>query len=327
MFKQAMALILGEFQDIVRTCYKSWLPSRNSLKKDFATMLTQDFSHNLLILSKSYNWKGYLYEYERKKKMFGQVKFVLYPAGGGWNIQAVPVNEFSFQNRVGLYEPWRGLEGKTLCQVSGIDGCRFVHADGFLGSNSTFDGAVQMALRSMDLYISSPETPRPTLVFSSVYKRANLQLSEDCTVASVEPSDWSFRYVCVDRLIESGVFRISFHLTIDELNSGWIMFGATQTPAIGDDNMYRQPNTYTYSGVTGEIKIGNNKWIKIQNYPSIRQGDIIQMLFDMNLKTISFKINNNKLGIVFNDIETPLYPYIEMLAYKKMEIRILNFIN
>lgn len=162
MFKQAMTLIIGEFIDIVKSCYKNWLPSRNHLKKDFATMLNQDFSKHILVLTKSYNWKGHLYEYERKKKMVGQVKFVLYPAGGGWNIQAVPINEFSFQNRVGLYEPWRGLDGKTLCMVSGIDGCRFVHADGFLGSNSTFDGAVQMALRSMDLDVLSPTTPRPS---------------------------------------------------------------------------------------------------------------------------------------------------------------------
>lgn len=105
------------------------------------------------------------------------------------------------------------------------------------------------------------------------------------------------------------------------------MIGATQTPAIGEDNMFRQPNTYTYSGVTGEIKIGNNKWIKQKNYPPIRQGDIVQMKFDMNKKTLSYKINNKKLDVIFNDIEGPLYAYIELLGYKKMEVRLLNFAN
>lgn len=162
-------------------------------------------------------------------------------------------------------------------------------------------------------------------MFSQLYKHGALILSEDHTVASVEPADWSFRYVCVDHLIESGITRFSFHLTIDELNGGWIMIGATQTPAVGECDMFRQPNTYTYSGVTGEIKIGNSKWMKQNNYPPIRQGDIVQMKFDMNKKTLSYKINNKKLGVVFSDIEQPLYAYIELLGYKKMEVRLLNF--
>ena len=54
-----------------------------------------------------------------------------------------------FDLRCGLHAEWRGLRGSVLEQVSGIPGCTFVHASGFIGGNVTYDGALKMAVRSL----------------------------------------------------------------------------------------------------------------------------------------------------------------------------------
>ena len=38
-----------------------------------------------------------------------------------------------------------------LSQESGISGCIFVHMGGFIGGNSTYEGALEMAVRTLGL--------------------------------------------------------------------------------------------------------------------------------------------------------------------------------
>lgn len=61
--------------------------------------------------------------------------YVLYPDefGGNWRIQAVPVSPQSFESRKALPEQWRGVRDEELSKLSGVDGCIFVHASGFIG--------------------------------------------------------------------------------------------------------------------------------------------------------------------------------------------------
>lgn len=47
--------------------------------------------------------------------------------------------------RLPLPESWRGLRDEALDQVSGIPGCIFVHASGFIGGHHTREGALSMA--------------------------------------------------------------------------------------------------------------------------------------------------------------------------------------
>ena len=62
-----------------------------------------------------------------------------------WRVQAVSVAPASFESRKPLPAAWRGLRDEALSQLSGIPGCVFVHAAGFIGGNSTREGAVAMA--------------------------------------------------------------------------------------------------------------------------------------------------------------------------------------
>ena len=61
--------------------------------------------------------------------------YVLYPdeTGGNWRIQAVPIAPESFESRKALPEQWRGVRDDALSQLSGVEGCIFVHASGFIG--------------------------------------------------------------------------------------------------------------------------------------------------------------------------------------------------
>ena len=52
-------------------------------------------------------------------------------------------------SRLSLPEEWRGVRDDALSEKSGIPGCIFVHASGFIGGNETYDGVIQMARFSL----------------------------------------------------------------------------------------------------------------------------------------------------------------------------------
>ena len=101
-------------------------------------------------------WKTHLYELERKHGLTeaagSLVQFVLYPDSSGmWRVQAVTVEGTDFANRLSLAEPWRGLRDAALCEAAAIEGCKFCHASGFIGGNATYEGALAMALKTIEL--------------------------------------------------------------------------------------------------------------------------------------------------------------------------------
>ena len=55
----------------------------------------------------------------------------------------------AFTNRLGLLEAWRGLRDAELSTASGIEGCKFCHASGFIGGHQTKEGALAMALKTI----------------------------------------------------------------------------------------------------------------------------------------------------------------------------------
>jgi len=74
------------------------------------------------------------------------IKFVLYTDQAGmWRVQAVTIEGTQFDNRLSLPEEWRGLRDEALSSISGIPGCKFCHAAGFIGGNESYEGALKMA--------------------------------------------------------------------------------------------------------------------------------------------------------------------------------------
>lgn len=58
--------------------------------------------------------------------------------------------------RLSLPEEWRGVRDEALSELSGIKGCVFVHAGGFIGGNKTQEGALEMARRTLQAAAQSP---------------------------------------------------------------------------------------------------------------------------------------------------------------------------
>ena len=46
-------------------------------------------------------------------------------------------------------EEWCGIRDEPLSALSGIKGCIFVHASGFIGGNETREGALNMARKTL----------------------------------------------------------------------------------------------------------------------------------------------------------------------------------
>jgi len=94
-----------------------------------------------------------LFDLEKEQGIEGQVLYILFPDNTppAYRIQAMPMTVDSFENRKPLPAEWRGLRDEELSTKSGIEGCVFVHAAGFIGGNKTYEGALQMAQKALQL--------------------------------------------------------------------------------------------------------------------------------------------------------------------------------
>ena len=59
------------------------------------------------------------------------------------------ISSICFFFRLSLLEEWRGVRDEQLSSLSGIKGCIFVHASGFIGGNETREGALEMARKTL----------------------------------------------------------------------------------------------------------------------------------------------------------------------------------
>ncbi|KAJ1383086.1 Metal-dependent protein hydrolase [Sesbania bispinosa] len=150
-FHQAMALAGGEFLENVNYYAKSWLPARSIVMECLAARETVDSSGEIIKLNQSCPWKLNIHEFEEEMKISPSIKYVLYPddRSENWRLQAVAVSPVRFESRKPLPYLWRGLENDKLSEVAGIPGCTFVHMNGFIGGNRSYDGALAMARASL----------------------------------------------------------------------------------------------------------------------------------------------------------------------------------
>ncbi|EQC31396.1 hypothetical protein SDRG_10997 [Saprolegnia diclina VS20] len=150
-FHDAMLLTISEFVERVRYYYEAWLPARTIVETALAGRFTVHKSGEILTLPYC-PWKAHLYAIEDELLISGQIKFVLYEdsLGGMWRIQAVNVEDGKFALRMGLPAAWRGFRDDELSTIAGIPGCTFVHAGGFIGGNKTYEGALAMAVYTIE---------------------------------------------------------------------------------------------------------------------------------------------------------------------------------
>jgi len=146
-FMDALKLCGEDFLSVMTKIVESDLPAREVVEKAVVQRHEIDSSGEIICFPMGgLPWKGHLYELEKLHKVEKLIKFVLYTDQGGmWRVQAVTVEGTAFENRLGLPEEWRGVRDDDLEKISGIKGSRFVHAAGFIGGNTFFEGALEMA--------------------------------------------------------------------------------------------------------------------------------------------------------------------------------------
>lgn len=63
----------------------------------------------------------------------------------------MPISPGSFELRDSLPSSWFGLRDDELSAVSGVEGCVFCHATGFVAGNHTRQGVIDMAVKALEL--------------------------------------------------------------------------------------------------------------------------------------------------------------------------------
>ncbi len=152
--------------------HRAWLPARAIVKEAFDKRFEHDPKGRILVLphrQEGIPWSDHLYSLEAASASVAtqvppsaaptssttQVLYVLFPESGEegsrWRIRAVGVEGDSFENRHPLPAAWRGVRDSQLSEVAGVPGCVFCHASGFIGGNETFEGALEMARKAVEM--------------------------------------------------------------------------------------------------------------------------------------------------------------------------------
>ena len=153
-FLKAVALAGGEFEAAVVSFQSDWFLARELVREAFETQATTNGSGDdqVLVLPRACPWKGHLFDYEEEKGLLGRTKYVVYSEHAtSWRVQAVPKHISVFGDRLSLPEAWRGIRDQQLSDLTGVPGCIFVHASGFIGGASSKEAALRLAKLSLQL--------------------------------------------------------------------------------------------------------------------------------------------------------------------------------
>ncbi|GBL50733.1 hypothetical protein ACI3LY_001510 [Candidozyma auris] len=150
-FEKASELMGTCFYNLLKGYGESWLPARDIVEAAFDKRFETDKSGEVIVLERFCPWKEHLYAIEKEKDAQGVIKFVLFAdSSSKWRISTVSVTSTSFEFRFGLPEPWRGVRDEELSKLTGVPGCIFVHAAGFIGGCETQEGVLQLARLALE---------------------------------------------------------------------------------------------------------------------------------------------------------------------------------
>nr|XP_013189938.1 unnamed protein product [Amyelois transitella] len=151
IFKKAMILVSEEFLYTVNYFISVWLPARDYVKAALEDRHRVHKSGQILEFTERFPWKEHLFDLENEMGIGHEIKYVLFnDKPKSWRIQAVPLEPTSFVTRKPLHKSWWGVRDELLSDVSGIEGCIFCHSTGFIGGNVTREGALEMAVKSLE---------------------------------------------------------------------------------------------------------------------------------------------------------------------------------
>jgi uncharacterized UPF0160 family protein len=149
-FVDAVRLATVEFFGVLDEVLCAWLPGRSIVEAAFANRSETHSSGRIMAFDGLLPpWKDHLIDIENAAGATESILYVLYPDGTkGWRVQCVPKGGSGFANRKSLQ--WKGLRDATLVAASGVEGATFVHVTGFIGGCSSYEGALAMAVKSLE---------------------------------------------------------------------------------------------------------------------------------------------------------------------------------
>lgn len=157
-FLRASSFVGEQFTAELLDKHNSWLPARAVVAQAFNDRTKYDQEGRIIVIpyrQEGVPWMDHLYSLEAENGVSGQVLYALFAENGEadskWRIRAVSLEPGSFENRKDLPQAWKGVRDEKLSEVSGIPGCVFVHAGGFIGGNATFEGALEMAKKAVEI--------------------------------------------------------------------------------------------------------------------------------------------------------------------------------
>ncbi|KAI8437384.1 hypothetical protein MSG28_011718 [Choristoneura fumiferana] len=150
IFKKAMKLVSEEFLYVTNNFISVWLPARDYVKSSLENRFEVHDSGQILEFKERFPWKEHLFDLETEMGIGHEIKFVLFnDKPSSWRVQAVPVSPYSFVTRKPLHKDWWGVRDEMLSEVAGIKNCIFCHSTGFIGGNTSRQGALEMAVASL----------------------------------------------------------------------------------------------------------------------------------------------------------------------------------
>ncbi|XP_068619706.1 MYG1 exonuclease [Battus philenor] len=151
IFKKAMEMVLEEFLYIIDYSISIWLPARDFVKSAIDKRFEVHKTGEILEFTERFPWKEHLFDLEAELELGDQIKYIIFnDKPKSWRVQAVPIDPVSFVLRKPLHKNWRGIRDELLSEVAGIKGCIFCHSNGFIGGNESREGAIQMAVASLE---------------------------------------------------------------------------------------------------------------------------------------------------------------------------------
>lgn len=149
-FLKASGYIGTVFFDLVSGYINSWLPAKSLVIDAVKNRFNIDASGKIIELAEFCPWKEHLFQVEREMNIENTIEFVIFPdTSGSYRVSTVPITSTSFDFRKGLPEPLRGLRDEVLSEKSGLSGCVFIHAAGFIGGAKPRDSAIGLAKMSL----------------------------------------------------------------------------------------------------------------------------------------------------------------------------------
>ncbi|XP_077286226.1 MYG1 protein-like isoform X2 [Arctopsyche grandis] len=150
VFEEAMDIVGKEFLETLDYYSNSWWPAKYIVKQSLEKRSSVHSSGKIVELDSFVPWKEHLFDLEKELGLEGDIIYVIYQDKSQWRVICVPNAPNSFICRKFLREEWRGVRDEDLSKISGIPGCVFCHSTGFIGGNATREGALQMAVKSLE---------------------------------------------------------------------------------------------------------------------------------------------------------------------------------